>query len=267
VKTHSLKSRHLNDPHYWPIPRAQTRGFDVYTPPGFDLHSAEPYPLLVLFDGNAYKDDSSMPLAVILDNLIAEKKIAPIVAAFVYQTENRDKELTCSPAICNFVAAELVPWMRQNYPITKDPAHTIIGGMSYGGLMSGYCAHMHPEIFGNVLSMSGSYAWFAEIDQPGYRDPTAEGWLPAEFVKIPRQEIRFYLAAGKFENFTTYSLLGENRRFRDILLCKGYDVHYREFTGGHDSTGFRGAFVDGIIALMTPSPAPAPKTHTHPPPD
>jgi enterochelin esterase family protein len=227
----------------------QTRAFDVYTPPGFDPKEAKRYPLLILFDGNAYKDDSSMPLAIILNNLIAEKKIPPLVAAFVYQTQNRDKELTCNATFCDFLVSELVPWMRQNYPVTKDPVRTILGGLSYGGLMSTYCAHLHPELFGNVLSMSGAYAWFPGIENAGYRDPAAEGWLPGEFIKPPRQEIRFYLAAGKFENLTPYSLLEANRRFRDILLCKGYDVHYREFTGGHDPTGFRGAFVEGMTRL------------------
>ena len=60
-----------------------------------------------------------------------------------------------------------------------------------------------------------------------------------------------YLAAGRVENFNPYSLLGENRRFRDVLLARDYEVHYANSPAG-DFTGFRPIFVEGIIALTHP---------------
>ena len=52
----------------------------VYTPPGFSV-TAKPYPLLIATDGMTYT--SSIPVPVILDNLIASKRIPPLVAVFV----------------------------------------------------------------------------------------------------------------------------------------------------------------------------------------
>src|ERR1043165_8355020 len=47
----------------------------VYTPPGFAAGEG-PYPLLVVLDGGAYT--TLVPVPTILDNLIAERRIAPL---------------------------------------------------------------------------------------------------------------------------------------------------------------------------------------------
>jgi enterochelin esterase family protein len=37
---------------------------------------------------------------------------------------------------------------------------------------------------------------------------------------------------------------------RDVLLAKGYEVHYQQFVGGHDGLSWRGLFADGLIELL-----------------
>jgi enterochelin esterase family protein len=37
---------------------------------------------------------------------------------------------------------------------------------------------------------------------------------------------------------------------RDVLLAKGYEVHYQQFAGGHDYLSWRGTFADGLIDLI-----------------
>ena len=36
----------------------------------------------------------------------------------------------------------------------------------------------------------------------------------------------------------------------ELLLAKGYDVHYQQFTGGHDYISWRETLADGLIALF-----------------
>src|SRR5215831_17513824 len=111
----------------------------VYTPPDF-ISSGERYPLLVLFDGSGYVN--TIPAPVILDNLIAKKRIPPMVAIMIgYATPtDRNTELTCFAPFSDFLAKEAVPWMRENFHATSDATRTVVGGASYGGLASAYAA-------------------------------------------------------------------------------------------------------------------------------
>src|SRR5262249_9180287 len=102
---------------------------------------------------------------------------------------------------------------------------------------------------GNVLSMSGSFHWFPGAFEGTAPPNTEPGWLTREMVASPKLDVHFYLAAGRFEHFFPLSLLGENRRFRDVLQAKGYLVQYSEFTGGHDPVCWCGPFVEGMIGL------------------
>jgi enterochelin esterase family protein len=227
----------------------QDRNIAVYTPPGFDGKASAEYPLLVLFDGQSYHDPNSIPAHTIIDNLVAAKRLAaPPVVVFVNSSKERNKELAFFDPFVDFVVKELVPWARANYHATANPARTIIGGLSLGGVAATYCALKHPDVFGNVLSQSGAF-WV----YPGYTEKNSpmfhEGSLAAEFLKSPKLPVRFYLEAGRYEGFFPSDLLGENRRLRDVLRAKGYDVTYNEFTGGHQPISWRATFADALMAV------------------
>ena len=226
----------------------EERSVSIYTPPGYDPKSGS-YGLLVLFDGQDYR--GPMPISTILDNLVAAKKIRPLVAILVdnLSAESRDRDLECYPPFADFLAKELVPWARQRYRFSAEAERTIVGGVSLGGLTAAYCAFRYPEVFGNVLSQSGAFGFF-----PGWEDREATeyspyGWLVRQFVTTRKLPIKFYLEAGLFENDCPDTLLAQNRRMRDVLEAKGYSVVYSEFAGGHEFLSWRGSVADGLIAL------------------
>jgi enterochelin esterase-like enzyme len=41
-----------------------------------------------------------------------------------------------------------------------------------------------------------------------------------------------------------------NRRLRDALKAKGYEVAYTEFDGAHEYINWQGTLADGLIALL-----------------
>ncbi|MNJ44955.1 Enterochelin esterase [compost metagenome] len=194
--------------------------------------------LLVLFDAHAYT--RQVPTPVILDNLIADSLIAPTAALIIANPSDlsRQQELPPSPQFARFMAEELMPWAKAR-GISAEASRTVVAGSSYGGLASAYMGLKHPELFGNVLSMSGSYWWGREGEEPG--------WLTREYVKAPKQALRFYLQSGLFEG---PKILDTNRHMRDVLLAKGYPVTQVEYPAGHDYLQWRGSLPCGLIALI-----------------
>ena len=47
------------------------------------------------------------------------------------------------------------------------------------------------------------------------------------------------------------SILIPNRDLRNILIAKGYEVHYQEFQGAHDYLSCRGTLADGLILSVS----------------
>jgi enterochelin esterase-like enzyme len=224
------------------------RDLSVYTPPGY-RRDGTPYHLLVVFDESAYL--TRVPTPVILDNLLFEKKIPPMVAVLIANPDQdtRTRELPPNPNFADFLNNELMPWIRENYHVTADPRQVVVAGSSFGGIASVYAGLRHPETFGNILCQSGSFWWSAPKPEP-YAEPN---FLAKEFVKNPKLPLRFYMDAGSFEVDMSGGggeILEPSRHMRDVLLAKGYEVHYQEFVGGHDYLSWRGTLADGLIALL-----------------
>lgn len=201
----------------------------VHTPAA----GAGPYPVLVLLDGDVWKDMAPTTM----DNLVADRVVPPMVVVMpdAVDRDTRHAELACHEPFVRFLADRLLPWAQAEHGVTADPARTIIAGQSFGGLTASFAAFLAPERFGNVLSQSGSYWWSDD-------DPE---WLTRRYGAAERRPVRFYLEAGRLE----WLLLDENRRFAATLRDKGYDITFREFHGGHDYACWRGGLADGLIHL------------------
>ena len=229
----------------------------TYTPHGYSKDK-EPYALLVLTDGGVYVNTARV--ATTLDNLIGAGLIPPLVAVMV-ENPDRWRELSCSSAYADFLAQEIVPWARANYHATDSPEQTIIGGASLGGLQAAFVGLKHSEVFGNVLSQSGSFAWKPDGEKEWE-------WLNRQFVASARLPLRFSFEAGLLEgtwwwrdlvaqqpnpqtaNLIDPTLLAANRNLRDTLQSKGYAVHYTEFNGNHGMLNWRGTLASHLIALV-----------------
>ncbi|GKX31186.1 hypothetical protein SH1V18_36660 [Vallitalea longa] len=213
----------------------------IYTPYGYEKNN-KPYKFLILNDGDEYLNLLSSK--VVLDNLIADNKIPPIVVLFIDSTDSREEELSCSDNFTDIIVNDFIPWFRKNYNISSEAKDGIIGGLSLGGLAATYIGLRYSNVFGNVLSQSGSY-WYKPEE---FEEHESACWISTEFKKVDKLPLKFYLNVGILEE--KENMIGVNKILRDVLQAKGYDVEYEVFKGGHDYLCWGENLANGLISLI-----------------
>ncbi|HEF8774356.1 TPA: DUF3327 domain-containing protein [Providencia stuartii] len=197
--------------------------------------------VLVLLDGQTYLNTYKM--ADFFDKWMLEGKIPPMYVVFLdsISSEHRNNELPPNSDFPEMLAKELMPLLRAK-GINAPAESTIIAGSSYGGLGATWNALTHPELFGNVISMSGSYWW-----APKGKDPE---WLIREIEQMSKRPLRFYLEAGLFEQRGSWGGIIQNHyRLLDVLKHKGYQVEATELPSGHDYVSWCETLYEGTRYL------------------
>jgi len=228
VEVHRFHSELLNN----------ERRIWMYTPHGYSK-DVPPYGAVVVTDGFEYINMLSAP--VVLDNLISEGKIPPMVGIFIDTGKDRRVELTCNKNFSDFVAKEVMSWALKNYNITNEPNKNVIAGLSLGGLTASFIGLTHSEVFGNVLSQSGSYWWSP-------KDEDTFNWMSRQYEAVEKLSLKFYLNTGVLE--TPDRIIETNENFRDTLKSKGYSVHYETFKSAHNYIYWGETLANGLISLV-----------------
>lgn len=221
------------------------RDIYVYLPPDYGKDNSRNYSVIYLFDAFVYMNRVEVP--VVLDNLIAEKKIEPVIAVMFDNPtgESRYKEYPLNFEFKEAIVSEFIPLIRKKYKVSTDPQKTIIGGMSYGGLAAAFFAYYHSDIFGNVLSQSGSFWRDLELTDL-HKNEVRNDWLPQQYLSTEKKDIAFFLDWGLQENM----VLGSNRNFVKILDKKNYTYRFAEFNGWHNWANTRRTFPIGLMFLL-----------------
>ncbi|GGN44078.1 enterochelin esterase [Actinoplanes campanulatus] len=212
----------------------------VSMPPG-ELSGERALPFVIHLDGTP---EHSAPS--VRDALVRAGLIRPCVVVLVDQLgPRRYKELLCDPAFSRMLVEELLPWLRDRYPLSRDPGDVALAGESFGGLCAGWTALHHPATFGNAIIQSPSCGYHPELKGgTGAGELLRRTPMPtliADFLAAEPAPIRIFHDAGELEGSNTHS-----RWLDHVLTGKGYDTVYREFAGGHDYAWWRGLFADAL---------------------
>lgn len=140
----------------------------VYTPPGYET-GKQKYPVLYLLHGNGQIEASwtwTGRANVILDNLLADGKIRPMVVVMPFghvQREIKTAANAPAPAIGADMAAiekELMtavkPMVEGKYRVLTDRNHRAIGGLSMGAAQSLTIGLHNVEHFAYIAAFSGA---------------------------------------------------------------------------------------------------------------
>ncbi len=139
----------------------------VYTPPGYES-GGKKYPVLYLLHGNGQIEASWVATGranVILDNLLADGKMRPMVVVMPFGHVRREiKVAAADPAPVPGADAaamekELItavkPLVEGKYRVLTDRKHRAIGGLSMGAAQSLQIGLHNLDLFSNVAAFSG----------------------------------------------------------------------------------------------------------------
>jgi len=217
-------------------------GYRVYTPAGYDTLTA--LPVIYVTDGHEYAADHMGSMVVVLDNLIAEKRIEPVVAVFIDPREignpannRRTSQYVANPAFANCVADELIPLVDKKYDTDPAAGRRAILGTSLGGLNSAYFGATMPDLFQKVAIQSPAFGgWRQAYDD--YRDPSLRS----------------------LQIFLSYGTIGDGDdgpAFAALLEERGFDRMVVARNEGHSWGQWR-ALLDDFLVFFFPGEGGAP---------
>jgi enterochelin esterase family protein len=142
----------------------ETRWIWIYTPPGYEKEQNRRYPVLYLFHGS--NDIAGGWTLVgganfILDNLIAEKKAAPMIVVMPFGHavpfgSPREIQAKNTALFEEYILGDVKPLVESKYRTATGRESRAIAGLSMGGGQSLHIAFNHPELFSAVGAFSAA---------------------------------------------------------------------------------------------------------------
>jgi enterochelin esterase family protein len=209
--------------------------YSVYLP----AYSGTPgnLPSLYVTDGYEYMQPKLGNMITILDNLLADKKIKPIVVIFIDHREpinrsnnKRMDELAMNPRYLDFFTQEFIPFIESRYPVEPNSSTRAIMGSSMGGLSAAYFAFSRPGVFG-----------MAGIQSPAF-------WLRPQIYAVcdsADHPIKVSMTSGLISDASEGS-----RKMKEILQANACQYHYLEVNDGHSWGNWRNLIDDVLIDLF-----------------
>lgn len=214
-------------------PKRYTRKVTVYVPQQYEAGSEAPF--IVGADG------PDPLLFIVLDNLIAQKRVPAMVAISIAngsgdaQGSQRGLEYdTMSGQYAEWVETEVLPLVEEKagVKLTKDPEGRATMGCSSGGACAMIMAWYRPDLYRRVLSYSGTF-----VNQQWPHNPETPGgaW---EFHRtlVPQSEakpLRIWMHVGDQDLFNPNIMRDDmhdwvvaNERMAAALAEKGYDYQF-----------------------------------------
>jgi enterochelin esterase-like enzyme len=135
------------------------RSAGIYLPPAALTAHPPTLPLVVLLMGQPGNPDPQYIAAVLDRYAAAHQGLAPIVVV-ADQLGDPTKDTLCLDTtqfgkVESYVNKDVLPWARTHLNVMTDRAHTTIAGYSNGGQCAISFVAKYPELWGNVLDISG----------------------------------------------------------------------------------------------------------------
>lgn len=177
----------------------------LYLPPAALVRNAPALPLVVMMNGKPGWPDPDFVAAALNALAARHRGLAPIVIIADQLGTEDTQQPACSPYsvygnVSEYFNTDIVDYARTRLNVIKDPRYWTIAGYSDGGACALQWAAEYPDIWGNMVSVSGD-------DYPGATEPAArlrDGFrgdaalarrnLPKVFLQRNRGQFRGHVA-------------------------------------------------------------------------
>ncbi len=213
------------------------RQITVYVPAQYKRGTEAPF--MVCHDGPKGKPNMALPR--ILDNLIAQNRVPPMIAIMIAngggdaQGHQRGKEYdTMSGVFAEYIETEVLPRVEKHCDVklTKDPDARAVMGSSSGGSAALIMAWYRPDLYRRVLTTSGTFVnqqWPFNPETPD----GAWGFHETLIPNSPRMPIRIFISVGDRDLLNPnvmrdhmHDWVEANHRMAKVLKAKGYHYQY-----------------------------------------
>ena len=221
-------------------PQHQTfqRQIAVYIPDGYVPNT--PTPFIVVQDGQTYLSPEGNPVTdkafmpPMLDNLIHEKRIPPIVAVLIAPGPGNQRSIeydTVSDRYTNFLETEVLPRITKDYQVTftTDPEGRAVFGMSSGAAAALTMAWLNPNLYHRVISYSGT---FVALQRNATAPNGAWDFHQTFIPNSERKPLRIWMHVSENDIGATSPAEGmrnwviANNRMAAVLKSKGYPYQF-----------------------------------------
>jgi enterochelin esterase family protein len=221
-------------------PQHQTfqRQVAVYIPAGYVPNT--PTPFIVVQDGQTYMSEAGNPVTdkafmpPMLDNLIHEKRIPPIVAVLIAPGPGNQRSIeydTVSDRYTNFIESEVLLRITKDYQVvfTTDPEGRATFGMSSGAAAALTMAWLNPNLYHRVISYSGT---FVALQRNATAPNGAWDFHQTFIPNSERKPLRIWLHVSENDIGATSPAEGmrnwviANNRMVAVLKAKGYPYQF-----------------------------------------
>ena len=215
-----------------------SRPMKAYLPPGYDGLTG--LPVVYIVDGFEAAEWASLP--TVLDNLIHEGRITPVIALFIPPSARHVEYIGArTEAFAKVLAELIVPAVDRTFRTDPSPSSRAVMGISSGGHFALYAALRRPELFGGAAGQSSTIT-------PRLRELTRR---QAAANALPTG-LKLYIDVGRFDLIGEYEegrldFLALNREYSALLSSLRIPHFYREVNDGHDWANWRERMPDIFI--------------------
>jgi enterochelin esterase family protein len=165
----------------------------------------------------------------ILDNLISDGLIKPLIAVFVPPIDRSDEYVNSKKEnFTDFIINDVIKWVDIEYQTLKDPKYRMVMGSSLGGNISLWIAKQYPNVFGVVGAFS----------------PFIEDEILNHFSELNSTDLNIFILHGKYDHLVAIHKTVDS--IRAILDDKSINYIYKEYPDSH-SYGFWRAHIDELL--------------------